>query len=258
VAETGPVYFVSCGPGSPDFLTVAGLRAIERSRAVLAPAHYAEVFRDILTGKEVTSPFLMKHDEVASWVETRLSRGPVAFLVPGDFSTFCPFQSFVSRFRPHSRVIPGVSAHVAAAALVGKTFDMPGVAHCTVVTSPKAYARDGGRIGLRELGGEGRTLVLYMNDLPLQDLTAELKAAYPGDTPIAIFERIGGSDERVTIATLDTVVDVLGDRDPYEIGSRSPEPSLALTVVGRTLTADESPSWWDHRYEKTWKPRGMR
>ena len=151
MAEPAPVYFVSCGPGSPEFLTVAGLRAIERSRSVLAPEHYAEAFRDLLAGKEVASPFLMKHDEVASWVESRLSLGPVAFLVPGDFSTFCPFQSFVSRFRPHSRVIPGVSAHVAAAALVGKTFDMPGVAHCTVVTSPKAYARDGGRVGLHEL-----------------------------------------------------------------------------------------------------------
>jgi precorrin-4/cobalt-precorrin-4 C11-methyltransferase len=258
VAEPAPVYFVSCGPGAPDLLTVAGLRAVEQSPAVLAPALYAETFRELLSGKEVESPFVMDHEGVASWVEARLPRGPVAFLVPGDFSTFCPFQSFVSRFRPRSRVIPGVSAHVAAAALVGKTFDMPGVAHCTVLTSPKAYARNGGRIGLRELGGEGRTLVLYMNDLPLPDLVAELGAVYPADTPIAIFERIGGPDERVTVATLETVVTVLGGRDPYEIGNRSPEPSLALTVVGRALTADEPPEWWNHRCETIWRPRGMR
>ena len=68
----------------------------------------------------------------------------MALLVPGDFATFCPFQSYVAQYAERSVVIPGVGAHSAAAALLKRTFDSPGVAHATVVTSPKAITRDGG------------------------------------------------------------------------------------------------------------------
>jgi precorrin-4/cobalt-precorrin-4 C11-methyltransferase len=177
--------------------------------------------------------------------------------VPGDFSTFCPFQSFAAQFGERARVIPGVGAHSAASAILKRTFDLPGVAHATVVTSPRAY-RGGGSERLGDFAGEGRTLVLYMNDLPLPELVTELRRGYAEETPIGIFERIGCPDAQVTLATLATVVQAVGERDPFGIGSDSPEPALALVIVGAAIGADEAPQWWDHRYEKIWKPRGMR
>jgi precorrin-4/cobalt-precorrin-4 C11-methyltransferase len=225
---------------------------------VLAPAAFQKSFQRLLEGKEVESPFQMNHEAVVSWVDTRLPRGSVAFLMPGDFSSFCPFQSFVAHFGHRARVLPGVGAHAAAAALLGKTFDLPGLAHATVLTSSRAFARSGGRVRLRDYARPGHTLVLYMNDLPLTEFVAELRAGFQADVAIAILENLSCPDERVTRATLDTICDVMGDRDPFGIGSAAPEPSLALAVVGEVLTADEDPSWWDRRYAKVWKPRGMK
>ncbi len=252
------LYFISCGPGDPDLITLAGLKALERCDSVLAPDHYADIFSPYLTGKEVETPFIMERGELTSWIDERLVRGSVGIMVPGDFTTFNPFQSFAGQYRDRAVVIPGVGAHSAAAAILTHSYDVPGVAHATVVSSPKAYRRDAGKASISELGGEGKTLVLYMNDLPLPDLVTELLKCYTPATPMAIVERIGLPEQNATVAPLADIVDKIGDRDPFMVGTTSKEPALALVVVGESIGVDEAPHWWDHRYHKVWHPRGMR
>jgi precorrin-4/cobalt-precorrin-4 C11-methyltransferase len=250
--------FIGAGPGHPGLLTVTGATALRRSPCVLAPATFQESFAQRLRGKEVESPFQLSHAALVAWVESRLAQGPVAFLVPGDFSSFCPFQSFVAHFGPRAQVVPGVGAHAVAAALLKKTFDLPEVAHATILTSPRAHARSGGRVRLRDYARPGHTLVIYMNDLPLEELAGELRQGFGADVPIVVLERISCPDERVTAGTLDTIGARFGTRDPFRAEPPGSEPSLALVVAGDALAADEDPAWWDRRYERIWKPRGMR
>lgn len=252
------VLFIGAGPGHPDLLTLAGAEGLERSPFVLAPATFQQSFAERLRGKEVESPFRFPHRELIRWVEARLPRGPVAFLVPGDFSSFCPFQSFAAYFGERAHVFPGVGAHAVAAAILKKTFDMPGVAHATVLTSPRSHLREGRRVQLRDYAVPGHTLVIYMNDLPLGELAAELRRGFGTDVPIALLEQVSCADERITVGTLDTIEARVGDRDPFRLETPSAEPALALVVVGDVLTADEDPSWWDRRYARNWKPRGVR
>ncbi|GAB4274658.1 MAG: precorrin-4 C(11)-methyltransferase [Deferrisomatales bacterium] len=253
-----PVEFISAGPGDPGLLTVAGLEALHRCPAVVAPATFQRSFAAELAGRELQSPFQLDWASLVRWIEIRLEQAPVGFLVPGDFSSFCPFQSFVAHFGPRARVTPGVGAHAAAAALLQKTFDLPGIAHAAVLTSPRAFARNGERVRLRDYARPGHTLVVYMNDLPLAELVDELRAGFGADTPVAILEQISCPEERITRGRLSTICDRVGDRDPFGLASAEPEPTLALVIAGDALEADEDPSWWDRRYEKIWKPRGMR
>ena len=253
------VEFIGAGPGHPDLLTLGGLEALRRCPAVVAPLSFHRSLESLLQGKEVESPFQMDHRTLVAWIEARLALGSVAFLMPGDLSTFCPFQSFVAHFGDRARVIPGVGAHAAAAAVLKKTFDLPGVAHATVLTSPRAFARQQGRVRLRDYARPGHTVVIYMNDMPLIDLVDELRAGFGGEhIPIAILEKIFCPGERVTCATLGTICDKVGNRDPFQLGSTEPEPALTLVAVGEALGADEDPTWWDYRHERIWKPRGMR
>jgi len=258
VSRHNRVLFIGAGPGHPSLLTVAGAAALRRSPSVLAPATFQESFAARLRGKEVDTPFQFAHAELVAWVERRLSGGPVAFLVPGDFSSFCPFQSFVAHFGERAQVFPGVGAHAVAAAILKKTFDMPGVAHATVLTSPRAYTGSGGKVRLRDYALPGHTLVIYMNDLPLSELTAELRQGFGSNVPIALLERVSCSDERITVATLDTIEARIGARDPFHLEAPGSEPALALVIAGDVLAADEDSAWWDRRYERIWKPRGVR
>ena len=253
-----PVLFIGAGPGDPGLLTVAGAEALRRSPSVLAPASFQESFGSLLRGKEVESPFQFTHADLVAWVEERLSLGPVAVLVPGDFSSFCPFQSFVAHFGERAQVLPGVGAHAAAAAVLKRTFDIPGIAHATVLTSPRAYARGGAKVRLRDYAVPGHTLLIYMNDLPLAELAGELREGFGEDVPIALIEKVSCPDERVTVATLETIEEKVGARDPFSLGTSGSESALALVVAGDALCTDEEPEWWDCRYERVWKPRGVR
>ena len=98
-------------------MTVAGLKALVLCDSVLAPDHYAIIFSQYLTGKEVQTPFVMERSELTAWIDERLVRGPVGIMVPGDFATFNPFQSFAGQYRDRAVVIPGIGAHVAAASI---------------------------------------------------------------------------------------------------------------------------------------------
>lgn len=257
--ETEPnlLYFICCGPGDPDLITVRGLRALADCRFVLASTDYAKSFARYLIGREVQSPFVLDRASLIAWVEERLVKGPVALLVPGDFSVYCPFQSFVADFEGRCEVIPGISSHVAAFALLKKSMDAPQVAHTGIITSPKAYSRDSDPARFRSIAGPGKTLILYMIDRQIGTLAADLMEAYPPTTPIAVFEALGAPEQKVTVSTLEKVEADFSGRDPFGIGSNDPEPTLALVVVGETVVTDESPEWWNHRYEKIWKPRGM-
>lgn len=257
MAENGRVYFISCGPGDPGLLTLKGARALETCPFVLAPRQFQEAFESLLAGKEVESPFLFDRAGLLGWVNARLPQGPVAVLVPGDFSIFNPFQSFAADFAGNCEVVPGVSSHVAAFALLKKSSDVPEKAYALVVTSPRAHTATG-TAAFEEVAGPGRTLVLYMNDRPLGVLAASLSTIYPVSTPIAVFEKIGCRDQRVMVSTLSKVEEDFAGRDPFGIDSKEPEPALALVIVGEAVAADEEPRWWDHRWEKIWKPRGMR
>jgi precorrin-4/cobalt-precorrin-4 C11-methyltransferase len=97
-----------------------------------------------------------------------------------------------------------------------------------------------------------------MVNIPLAELVLELGHSYPSTAGIAILERIATSGEVVTRGTLGDIVEKVGNRDPFNIGSTSSEPSLALVVVGEILNADETKDEWNYRYEKLWKPRNMR
>lgn len=258
MADAHRVELISAGPGDPDLLTLAGARRLARCHAVLAPAQFQASFAPLLAGKELESPFPLCHAEVVAWVEEHLVHAPVGFLIPGDFSVFNPFQSFSAHFASRCRVTPGISAHSAAAAVLGQAFDLPQVAHATVLTSPRAFAREDAPIRLAEYARPGNTLVLFMNNRPLGELAAELRAGFGRDTPVAILERLACPDQRVTRGTLDTIAEIVGDRDPYGVRQEGAEPRLALTVVGDALVAKEPPDWWDQRVETLWRPRNMR
>jgi len=252
------VEFISAGPGDPELLTLAGARRLARCRAVLAPAQFQDSFASLLIGKVVESPFPLLHAEVVQWVEAHLPTASVAFLIPGDFSVFNPFQSFAAHFGARGRITPGVGSQAVAAAVLGHTFDLPRVSHATVLASPRAFTRPGTPLRLADIARPGNTLILFMNDRPLTQLVAELGESLGSHTPIAILERLACPDERITRGTLATIVDAVGDRDPYGIRDAKGEPRLALTIVGEALAADEPPEWWDQRVERLWRPRDMR
>lgn len=71
---------------------------------------------------------------------------------------------------------------------------------------------------LAKLAQTQSTLALFTMRVDLPLVVSQLKQHYPGNTPVAIVSHAGYSDkQQVLRATLDTVVDKVGDSDlPFE------------------------------------------
>jgi precorrin-4/cobalt-precorrin-4 C11-methyltransferase len=252
----GQVYFIGAGPGDPELLTLRGARALADCHAVFAAAPYEETFAVLLHGKRLLVPFDFYFQELCDTVNDLLELGSVAFLVPGDLTFYSPFQPLIDHLRDRAVVIPGVGTANAASAMLKKTFDLPAVCNRAIITSPRTLGEDGQGPTLAELAAPGVSLLIYMNNLPLPELVAQLRRGYGQSVPIAIFHRLCLPGEVVVVGTLDDIVEQVGGRDFFHLDQPKSRPALTLIVVGETLAAAVDGSWWDFRREHIWRQRG--
>jgi precorrin-4/cobalt-precorrin-4 C11-methyltransferase len=240
MTKRGRIYFVGGGPGDPALMTIRGMELLKKASMVLAPGFFRETYAEHLAGKESFDPFDHHHKELVGRIDGCLDRGDDAvFLVPGDLAIFSPVQSLIDYFGVDAEVVPGVSTMNAASAVLKRTFDLPGVSHSTIVTSPKTIT--GSPDTIAGLSVHQSTMVLFMNNRPVEELVEELMAGYPPDTPVAVIYMISMPGQEVVMSTLATLAaDV--DKERFK-----DEDVFKLVIVGRVLTASEDTAWWDRR-----------
>ena len=213
--EPGTVWLVGAGPGDPDLLT----RKAER---LLCAA--SVVFYDALVGPgvlELVPPSVRlvpvgkrsgRHSKDqktidALIVEAALAGESVVRLKGGDPSIFGRATEELEACRAAGvpvRVCPGVTAASAAAAGIGASLTLRGMARkLTFVT---AHARAGEELSLdwAKLADPEATLAVYMGKAAASKVSSGLIAAgLPGDTPVALVENASLDNERVFHTRLD-------------------------------------------------------
>ncbi len=249
-------YFLGAGPGDPDLLTLRAARLLADCAVVYAPTPFEETFAAHLEHKTVLVPFNYYFRELLDLVDLQLESGSVAFLVPGDLTFYSPFQSLVDALGDRAVVVPGVGTANAAAAHLKKTLDLPAVCNRAILASPRTLGDTPGAPTMGELAAPGVTLLIYMNNIPLPELAAQLRTGYGRSVPIAILHRLGLPGEEVVQGTLDDIVGKVGDRDFFNLAGPDRRPALTLVLVGESLAAVTDGRWWDHRREHIWKLRG--
>lgn len=249
------VYFLGAGPGDPELLTRRAERILHDCPVVYVPPLYEETFAELLRGKQLFVPFEYYFADLIDMLKKQLLEAPVAFLVPGDLTFYSPFQAIVDELHELAVVVPGVGSANAASALLKKTLHLPGVCTRAVLASPRTLGDGPDAATMADLVAPGATLVIYMNNLPLVELAAQLRKGYGKDVPIVLAHRIGLPDEDMVVATLDTIVKKVGNRDFFNLQGTDPKPALTLVLAGESLAAEADPHWWDDRRDHIWKDR---
>lgn len=247
------VYFLGAGPGDPALLTRRAEQLLYDCPVVYVPPLYDQAFAELLRGKQLYIPFEYYFADVITMVRAQLETAPVAFLVPGDLTFYSPFQPFVDELLELAVVVPGVGSVNAASALLKKTLDLPGVCSRAVLASPRTLGDGPDAPTIADLAAPGVTMVIYMNNLPLAELVRQLRKGYGQDMPIALAHKVGLPEEELVIATLDTIVNRVGDRDYFNLENTNPRPALTLVLVGESIAAHADGEWWDYRRDHIWK-----
>lgn len=234
--EPGTVVLVGGGPGDPDLITVAGLRAVQAADVViydrLAPAAVLDAARPgaerINVGK-IPGGRQTPQEDINALLINRAKQGKaVVRLKGGDNYVFGRGSEEVlecSAAGVPVRVIPGVSSALAAPALAGIPLTHRGLTQGVTVVSGHVPPGDPrSKLDWAKLADTHTTLVILMGVKYLAEIVEVLVASgLDADTPAAIVMCAGLPQQRVVRSTAGRVA-----ADAAAVGVEPP----ATTIIG--------------------------
>jgi uroporphyrin-III C-methyltransferase len=241
-AEVPRVFLVGAGPGDPELLTVKALRLLQRADVVL---------HDALIGPQILA--LAPHARLID-VGKRAGRGATAQrfihrllvasaqrhacvvrLKGGDPTLFGRLDEEIQALRAAGvafEIVPGVTAACAAAAGLGVSLTLRGVARGVRFATPRIGT---GEPEAAHATDPTDTLVVYMAGQVLDTLALRLMdEGRPADTPLVVIENVSLPTEHRWTGTLGTAAAWSADW-PCTVGRRQPsgrQPGTRGRVIG--------------------------
>jgi uroporphyrin-III C-methyltransferase len=208
----GKVYLVGAGPGAPDLLTLRAARLLEAADVVLHDAlvhpgtlALAKDARFIDVGKRYGKVSTEQRFIHRALIEAARTHDVVVRLKGGDPMLFGRAQEELDALAAagiETEVVPGVTAALAAAAVLKVSLTRRGIARTVAFLTP--------RVGKEETASEwvpaavaADSVVLYMAAGASQSIAQELIAGgKPGGTPVALVESATLPEEKRLHTTL--------------------------------------------------------
>lgn len=246
----GTVYIVGVGPGAPDLMTIRAKRVIDQADLIIYTGSLLgqEGFRDVKpTAKLVDSAGLHLGQIVTLMREAARSGQVVARVHDGDPAIFGALSEQVAPLEEAGisfEVVPGVTSAFAAAAALKVELTIPELSQAIILTrmEGRTPVPDGEK--LRDLAKHRTTLILYLSIVLIDKVVAELKTAYPDDTPVAVVQRASCPDQKILHGTL---ADIAGQVKAAKMRAQ------ALIMIGPVFKPDLRQTWEkkSRLYDKT-------
>ena len=206
------IYVVGIGPGGCDQMTGIAMNALKDSDTIIGYTVYVDLVKDTFPDKEyLTTPMKKEVDRCHEVVEIAESGKTVSLISSGDAGIY-GMAGIMLEIVPESietEIIPGVTASNAAAATAGAP-----IMHDFATISLSDLLTDWDLIKKRvDLASQGDFVISLYNPKSKGRTTqiedaAEIMLKYKSpETPVAIVRNAGREDERVTAATLGTMLE---------------------------------------------------
>ncbi|MDR1297687.1 MAG: precorrin-4 C(11)-methyltransferase [Deltaproteobacteria bacterium] len=199
--------FVGAGPGAPDLITVAGRKALEEADLIVAAGSL--VNPEIMACRKpdclvVDSAPMNLAEIVKTMVDGQRAGKKVVRLHTGDPSLYGAIhEQFVllkTAGVPH-RVIPGVTAAMAAAASLGLEFTLPEITQTLIMTRMAGRTPVPSGEELASLASHRASMALYLSAAQAGEVGKVLGEAYGPDAPLAVCIRVSWPDARTLWTT---------------------------------------------------------
>jgi uroporphyrin-III C-methyltransferase len=222
----GKVYLVGAGPGDPGLLTLKGKGLLECADVVIYDALVsAEIIammnplaEKIDAGKRMGRHSLLQTETTELLIEKAKEHAIVVRLKGGDPFVFGRGGEEMEDLLAAGisvEVVPGVTSGIAAPAYAGIPLTHRNYSSSvTFVTGHEMAGKYRPGVNWGAIAHSAETIVIYMGVHNLDRITHELIAAgLPGETPIALVRWGTTPHQEELIATLDTVVTQIEQRE---------------------------------------------
>jgi len=211
----GSVWLVGAGPGDPELLTRKAERLIRAASVVFYDALVGPGVLDLVpervrlvpVGKRSGRHSKDQQSIDALIVEAALNGERVVRLKGGDPAIFARATEEIEASRKAGiavRICPGVTAASAAAADLGLSLTLRGLARKLTMVTAHAKAGEGLDLDWQALADPQATLAIYMGKAAASAVSARLIAAgLPKETPVAIVENASLDSSRSFTTRLD-------------------------------------------------------
>jgi len=202
------VFFVGCGPGDPELITVKAKKIIQKADVVVYSGSLIPepILKLCKKGKLHDAAKLVREEIFDLLYENAKKDKLVVRLHDGDPSIYGAIKEQMDNLEKKgikSFVVPGVTAFLASAAALGMQLTLPGVTQTIIITRAESRTKVPKREKISELAKHKATLIFYLSIQLISKLVTEaIAGGYKKSTPVAIVYRASWPDQKIIKGTL--------------------------------------------------------
>jgi precorrin-4/cobalt-precorrin-4 C11-methyltransferase len=211
------VYFVGCGPGDPDLLTVKAKKLIEKADVVVYSGSLIpnEIIKLCKKAKLYDAAKLVREEIFEILLDNALKGKLVIRLHDGDPTIYGAIREQTDNLKKEKiefEIVPGITSFLASAAALGSELTLPGVTQTIIITRAESRTKVPTHEKISELAKHKATMIFYLSVHLISDIVKEaIKGGYPKSTPAAAIYRPSWKDEKIIKGTLEDIVKKVRD-----------------------------------------------
>ena len=212
------VFFVGCGPGDPELITVKAKKLIQKADVVVYSGSLIPepILKLCKKGKLYDAAKLVREEIFDLLYKNAKNNKLVVRLHDGDPSIYGAIKEQIDNLEKNgikSVVVPGITAFLASAAALGTQLTLPGVTQTIIVTRAESRTKVPKREQISELAKHQATLIFYLSVHLLSKLVKEaIQGGYKKTTPVAVIYRASWDDQKIIKGTLSDIVKKVQDQ----------------------------------------------
>ncbi|KAG2480547.1 MAG: Cobalt-precorrin-4 C(11)-methyltransferase [Nitrosopumilales archaeon] len=207
-SSVSKVYFVGCGPGDPELITIKAKKLIQKADVVVYSGSLIppKILKFSKKGKLHNAVKLVR-EEIFDLLKKNAEKNKVVVrLHDGDPSIYGAIREQIDNLKKEgieSEIIPGVTSFLASSAALGTQLTLPGITQTIIITRAEKRTKVPKREKISELAKHKATMIFYLSVQLISDIVKEAVAGgYPKSTPAAVVYRASWDDQKVITGTL--------------------------------------------------------
>ena len=206
------VYFVGCGPGDPDLITVKAKKLLQKADVVVYSGSLIpnKIIKSCKKAKLYDAAGLIREEIFEILKKNAQKNKLVIRLHDGDPAIYGAIREQTDNLQKEGiefEIVPGVTSFLASSAALGIQLTLPGVTQTIIVTRAEKRTAVPKREQISELARHKSTMVFYLSVHLLQDIVKQaIEGGYSKSTPAAVVYRASWPDQKIIVGTLEDIV----------------------------------------------------